>query len=122
MKLESRDLLDEFYNLKKQEYPDITQEQMKEVCTSYWEYFKEGVENLDFTSIRFMHLGLFIVYEKRAISLLKHVEEKFSKGKVTQQRYDHIKKRLEDIIKTHGLMKEDKEKMRKKRLENEKVV
>lgn len=77
MKLLSDNLLNEFYDKMKLQYPNINLEQAKEICYGTWIFLKEEMENGELAEVRFKYLGTFKVYPKRVEKMLIKLKENF---------------------------------------------
>lgn len=98
MKLESDKLVTEFYNKKSSEFPDITQEQAKDICYGPWKFLKQEMENGELSEVRFKYFGTFQVYPGRAVNLLNNLKERFRFNKVGKEEFFRIKTMLEKFI------------------------
>ena len=98
MKLENQELLKEFYDRNKDKYPDLSFEQMKECCTSQYVYAKKEIESGDLPVIRLKYFGTFMVYPKRADSILRRMNEQFKLLKINAKFYFEKKAMLEKFL------------------------
>lgn len=87
MKLENQELLKEFYERVKDEYPDLSFHQVRACCSTPFEYTKQEIESGDLPTIRLKYFGTFLVYPKRAKSILTKLERQFKEQKITPKHY-----------------------------------
>lgn len=98
LRIESQELLEEFYSIIKEQYPDLNFEQVKEICFSPWLFVKEVMESGSLEGIRLKYFGTFQVYPGRAKAMLKRNEEKFNKGHIKEKRYLQIKEMITNYL------------------------
>lgn len=86
--LKTNDLIEIFYKLYKEEYPDLTQSQMRGIVLSqfkmYSEYFKSG----EFPTIRIKHLGVFQAMAYRARSTYYKMHFSYLRGRMHERDFD----------------------------------
>lgn len=99
MKLDNADLMKEFYEKEKENYPGISFEQFKEICFAPWRFTKHEMESGKLPSIRLKYFGTFQVYPGRAKSMLITLKRRFQFNKIDKKRYLHLKEMLENYLK-----------------------
>ena len=99
MRLESRDLIQEYYNTIKETYPDLTPEDCKEICSAPWKFLKQEIESGELPEIRFKYFGTFQVYKGRAENMLFNLKERFKLHKIDRHQYFRLKEMLEKYLK-----------------------
>ena len=99
MRLESRDLIEEYYNTIKDKYPDLTPEDCKEICSAPWKFLKQEIESGELPEIRFKYFGSFQVYKGRAENMLYNLKVKFDNQKITEDYYMKYKVMIENYLK-----------------------
>lgn len=99
MKLSSQELVEEFYESIKEEYPDLTFEQVKDVCYGPWRYLRTEMEAGHLPVVRFKYFGKFLVNEGTAKGKLRELEEDYKAGKFTDERYIELKTMLVNYLK-----------------------
>lgn len=77
MKIDTQDLMKEFYELNKDKYPDMTFEQMRDICYTQFRYVKEEMASGELNNIRLKYLGIFVVFEGTAKGILKKYKARF---------------------------------------------
>ena len=105
--LKNPELLEEFFEENKYDYPDITQEQMKEIVFGPWRFLKKDMENGELGTVRFKYFGTFQVYEGRARNMLKQIKRKFEEQRLDHKIYFRVKEMLETYINKIDNDKED---------------
>jgi hypothetical protein len=98
MKLTSEELVEEFYNLNKDKFPDITLEQAKDICYGPWRFLKKEMESGELSEVRFKYFGSFQVYPGRAKNMLENIKERFKFNKINKEEFFRIKTMLEKFI------------------------
>jgi len=98
MKIESMDLVREFYRSVRERYPDLTLAQCKEAVHAPWAFLKGEMESGRLTSVRFRFLGLFHVYEGRARHMLAELGPRLEKKLITKGKHDRTKAALERFL------------------------
>lgn len=99
MKLHNEELIEEFYNKKKEEYPNLSLEQMKDICFGPWKFLKDEMESGELPTVRLKYFGTFQVYKGRAEFMLRNLKERFEANKITEKQYFKLKKMLEKFLK-----------------------
>jgi hypothetical protein len=110
MKLTFTELAQEFHEKISVEYPEITFEQTKEIVAGPFNMLKEEMTSGKLRTVRFQFFGMFVIYPKRVLELLKRMEKNYLAGEVTQESFTRHKKVLMDYLtkKDYGnLEKED---------------
>ena len=99
MKLSNVDLLEELHKRIKEDYPDLTIDQLKEICHTPWLQLKKEMESGELSEVRFKYFGTFKVYPGRARLLLKSMKEKFKNQLIQPREYFKYKSLLEKFLK-----------------------
>lgn len=97
-RLENRQLLSEFYDEIKSDYPDITEEQVIEICSFPWKFLKAQMRTGELETVRFKYLGTFQVYVGRAKIELESLKERFKEHKIQPKRFFMLKDMLENFL------------------------
>jgi len=98
MKLENKDLIEEFYLKEKNKFPDLSLEDFKEVCFGPWRFLKAEMENGNLSEVRFKYFGTFQVYEGRVKHLLHNLNIRYSLNKIGKEDYLKRKAVLENYL------------------------
>ena len=94
MKLQTPELLEEYCQGVLKDYPELTEEQCREMCLISWRYVKKEMESGDLPDIRMKYLGVFSVYKGSAINQLKSLPNKLKSGKITQEKFGKLEKMI----------------------------
>ena len=103
MNLTNNELNESFYEKNKDNYPDVSLIQMKQIISGPWNYTRSEIESGKLPSIRHKYFGTFQVYPGRAKNMLRELKVRFDAGKITKEKYN----KLYLMIKTYidGLVK-----------------
>jgi|GEM_PF-3354841 hypothetical protein len=107
MRLETNDLVTGFFEKVKDEYPDLSYNDIKEIVLYPWFYLKDIMENGSFENVRLKYFGEFSVPLHRAKKLLEEAKIRFSKQWMTPKQFFKIKNNLETYIANYEEPKED---------------
>lgn len=107
MKLNNADLLEEFYKEVKEKYPDISYEQIKEICFGPWRFLRQVMQYGNLESVRFMYLGKFQVRPSRARHVYKSNEKFYKEGRITEENFLKYQNQIEKFL-NGNQEKEDK--------------
>lgn len=99
MKLENPELMSEYFESIKEKYPDLTLEQVKEICPAPFEFLRKEIESGELPVIRLKYFGTFLVYEKRARSILERMKIQFQDLKLDAQVFFKKKEILDKFLK-----------------------
>lgn len=98
MKLESQELIEEFYEKNKDKYPDLTFAQVKECAYMPYQYTREEITSGRLPVVRLKYLGTFLVYPKRAIKMLEGAKKAFEELKLEAKKYFEVKSMIENFL------------------------
>ena len=110
MKLLHADLVEEYYQVVKIVYPEITKEQCNEICSAPFIEVRKGIESNTFVNVRLQFFGTFTVYSKRLNYYLDIFKKMFKEQKMTPSNYFKKKESLESAIKRKEKENESKNK------------
>lgn len=99
MKLLHPDLVDEYYNSIKDQYPGLTKEQCNQICSAPFIEVRKGIESGTFLNIRLQFFGTFVVYPKRINYYLKLYAKMFKEQRITPANYFRKKEQFELALK-----------------------
>lgn len=99
MRLENKELIEQFYEQEKDKYPDLTLEQFRDICFGPWRFLKQEMESGDLPEVRFKYFGTFKVYEGRAKNMLFNLKQRFQFKKIDSKQYFKLKEMLEKYLK-----------------------
>lgn len=98
MLLNNQDLMSEFYEEIEEDYPDITYEQLKEICFGSWRYVKKEMESGKLPTIRMKYFGVFRVHPSRAKYMLYCNEINLRRGHITEEQYKQYKNMIDEFL------------------------
>ena len=90
MKLTNSDLVKEFYDRIEGQYPELTEEQVRDIVFAPWRFLKSEMETGDLPEIRIKYFGTFQVYKGRAVNMLRNLEKRFKFHKVDTLQYQKL--------------------------------
>ncbi len=99
MRILHPDLIEEYYNSIKSQYPGLTKEQCNEICSAPFIEVRKGIESGEFLTIRLKLFGTFVVYPKRLTYYLKVFEKMFKEQRIGAISYFKKKEQLETALK-----------------------
>jgi len=94
-RLSSKDLTQEFYEMVKDDYPDLDLQDVREIVYGPWRHAKRAMESGELPIIQFKYFGKFFVRPGRAKAELKELKERFDKGIIDHKMYFKLKKMIE---------------------------
>jgi hypothetical protein len=98
MRILHPDLIQEYYNSIKEQYPDLSLEQCNQVCSAPFIEVRKGIESGEFPTTRLKFFGTFVAYPKRVKAILNHYEKMFKTHKITPLNYFKKKEQLEKFL------------------------
>ena len=99
MKIESKDLIEEYYKTISDKHPSLTLEECKEICTAPWFFLKKEIESGELPEVRFKYFGTFQVYKGRAENMLFNLKQRFKFHKIDPKQYFKLKEMLDKHLK-----------------------
>jgi hypothetical protein len=109
MRLLHPDLVEEYYNSIKEQYPGLTKEQCNQICSAPFIEVRKGIESGTFVNIRLKLFGTFISYPKKLSYHLKVYTKMFKEQRITPLNYFKKKQLLESAIKRKEIENESKD-------------
>lgn len=98
MKLDNQALMSEFYKLIEEDYPDLSYEQLKEVCFGPWRTLRMTMEDGSLSPMRLQYFGNFEVKKGRAEFSLKTMEKRYLAGSMSSKDYNRYKSMIEKYL------------------------
>ena len=98
MKILHPDLVQEFYDSIKEEYPDLTLHKCNEIVSGPFIEVRKAIESGELPTIRLKYFGTFVAYPKRVKGILKQYENLFKEHKITPLNYFKKKEQLEKYL------------------------
>ncbi len=91
MKLSNQELMKEFFSQEKDNYPDLSLEDMTEIVHTPWRNLKIAMEEGSLDEVRIKYFGTFKVHKGRAVAERAKVERKFKEGTINEKTYMRVK-------------------------------
>lgn len=110
MRILHPELLDEYYESIKSQYPGLTKGQCNEICSAPFVEVRKGIESGIFPNIRLQFLGTFVAYPNKLSYQLKTYTRMFKEQKIGAAKYFKKKELIETALKR----KEDESKSKLK--------
>lgn len=104
MRLQHSDLIQEYFELIREEHPNLTLEQCNAVCSAPFLEARKGIESGEFPTIRLKFFGTFVTTPNRLKSMLKCYEKMFKEHKITPAKYFKKKEMLEKSLIKKGAL------------------
>lgn len=98
MHLSTDKLIEEYYNSRKQEYPEINPDDFIRICKIPFEYIMNKMKSSLFPLIHIKYFGKFIVFPGKVRSYLRHCEKALDKGDMTKEEFEEETKPLKDFL------------------------
>lgn len=101
MELSSDKLFKEFYNKIKDDYPELTKEQVKDIIQSPFKFFKSKAEEGELITMRFKKIGLIKpLGEKIFTRSYSKLDSQLEKERITPAQHKDFKQVYEKYFKT----------------------
>jgi hypothetical protein len=100
MKIESQELIEEFYEKNRDKFPGLNLDQVKEICYAPFIMTRKEMESGSLATIRLKYLGTFLVYPKRVEATLKMMEKNFKELRIAPKQYFEKKSMIEKYLKS----------------------
>lgn len=88
MAIESKDLIQEYFDEVKDKYPSIPLEKFTVICRAPFMFFKKIMALRDFPRINVKYFGKFVVFPGSAKNIIKLMEISLKSGWITQEQFD----------------------------------
>ena len=97
-RLESQDLLNEFFQEEKSNFPEVSYEQFKEVTYGPWKHLKTVFESGTLEEVRIKYFGNFLVHKGKAKAELEKLTKRFKAKTIVDKEYFRIKEMIETYL------------------------
>ena len=91
MRLDNQQLFTEFFEENKEDFPNVSYEQMKEIISGPWRQLNRIMSEGLMEEMRIKYFGNFTLYPKRVQSELSNLERRYKSGTVAEKDYIRIK-------------------------------
>jgi len=109
MRIEAIELFNMYYEIIKKDYPDLSYEELKEICYNPWKFLKYTMECGSLDRIRMKYFGVFYVPPGRARRLLEEAKYRFSKQYITPKQFFKIQTEIQEYLKRIEDEKDEKD-------------
>jgi hypothetical protein len=99
MRIEIAESISLYFKSIRNDYPDLTFEQVKEIAMGPWVFTKHIFESGVIDTIRLKYFGVFKVPPTRAKRLLREAKYRFDNKYITPKQYFKIKASIENYLK-----------------------
>jgi hypothetical protein len=94
----TNDLVTEYLETIKNQYPELTFEQCKEIVSTPYKMLSDNMKIGGFKTVRMKYLGTFVVYPKRAKAMLDSLTKKWKKKEVYDEDYFKAKLNINKFL------------------------
>ena len=102
MRIEMNELIAEYFETIKKDYPELSYDNIKEIVIAPWFYLRHHMESGELTKIRIKYFGVFYVNIGRAKRMLEEAKYRFSKQYITPKQFFKIKSNIETYLKNYS--------------------
>lgn len=102
MAIESKDLIEEYFQQIKTKYPWLSFEECMRICRAPFLFFRKQMESPDFPLVHVKYFGKFVVWPGNAKKIIDLMGIFLRSGRVTQEQYDERTKDLKAYIQNYG--------------------
>lgn len=94
-------LIREFHSSISEEYPNLSVEDVSNICKAPFMYLRDIVERGVMAVVHFKFLGKFLIYPGRVKGLIKSLNIQKEWGVIDEEKYNKRMKQLEDYLTLH---------------------
>lgn len=98
MKITNQDLINEFFEKYKNDYPNVSYDQFRDICFGPWRHLRRIMESGSLEEVRIKYFGTFLVYPKKAKAELEKIKKKFLDKTIYNKEYFRIKSMIEKFL------------------------
>jgi len=95
MQLTTDNLIKEYYETIKDEYPNIPFKQIELMCKTPWTFLRHQMRKSSLPIVKFMYLGMFIVKRGVLDSIEPTADRLIEQNRITPRKYEKLKKIVE---------------------------
>ena len=99
MRLRNQELIEEFYTKMLPLFPNLTLEQVTNICYTQYLFLREHIEGGKLGEVRLKYLGSFQVYPGRAENYLYNLKERLKYHKIEPTVYKRLSTMIENYLK-----------------------
>lgn len=90
MLIDTDKLIGGYYDTIKEQYPELSLEQVATICRSPFKFLKLQMQQVWLPEIRFKYFGVFLVKEKRIANAGRIAQQALEIGKIKPAKYEKI--------------------------------
>ena len=98
MRLENQELLNEFFEKERKNFPSVSYDQFRDIVFGPWRHLKEVFESGTLEEMRLKYFGTFLVHKGKAKAELERVTKKFKEQTIIPKEFFRIKAMLEKYL------------------------
>lgn len=98
MKYSVVQLVAEFIDEVREDYPGMDREHLKEIIDYAWKELKSTMEDGELRNFRMHYLGMFRVYRKRVEVERKMLDSRYERGLISERDYLRISRMLDKYL------------------------
>lgn len=91
-------LIEEFYELNKEKYSNLSKDRIEKICKMPFYFIRSRMEDNSFPLIHIKYLGKFLVYPGKVKAYVKGFNKKLSNNNISVEDYDIQTKPLKDYL------------------------
>lgn len=100
MKIDSRELMEEFYmKHAREKYPKFTLKMVKDACHGPWHYLAKNMEKGVFPILRLTYFGVFASFPKRLEYFKKVYDQRLKDGKMSEKEHSKMSEMIKQNLK-----------------------
>ena len=94
----SEETILQFIATIKRKYPELTEQQILEICKAPYKLVAYEMKQGNLTNIRIKYLGNFVVYPGRVKGNMRKITKLFEEKKINQEMFDNFRTRTENYF------------------------
>lgn len=102
MKLDTQELLNEFFEKEKDNFPNVSYDQFKNIVYGPWMHLKSIIEKGTLEEVRIKYFGNFLIYPKKVEAEEKKLEKKFEDKTISEKEYLRIKTMIKNFYESNS--------------------
>lgn len=98
MKLSNKELQEEFHESIREEYPDLTSDQIRDITFGPWRHLRVLMSSGSLQPMRIKYFGIFRVLTSRAKFMLMNMTSKYEAGNLSTEEFEEYKLMIEKYL------------------------
>lgn len=104
MKKENNELMEEFYQKIKGDYPELSFDKVRTICSAPWKFLKDKISSGTLEDIRLKYFGTFRVFPGRVKECQKKNKERLEKGTLSEKNYNYYETIYNNYLERNELL------------------